>query len=116
MKRKRFLRDVRYGKLARVQTQSEAVAVANAGDLALVMAGDAPKLAVFACPCGCGEILRVNTMPSVGRAWRVRVDSRGRLSLWPSIDLASGCRCHFFVFANVARVVPPRVRGFAFQA
>lgn len=74
------------------------------------MAGTVPKMAVFLCPSGCDEILRINLMPEMGPAWRARLDSRDRLSLSPSVALASGCKAHFILSASQARVVSRRRR------
>jgi hypothetical protein len=97
---------VPYKSVALVATQTEAAHQANAGGIGIVMAAaEQPKTAVFRCPSGCGEILRINLMPEMGRAWHFRLDAKGRLSLFPSVDLSSGCRAHFVMAGNTARVV-----------
>jgi hypothetical protein len=98
-------RPVPYTSVKLVETQSEAVKHAVEGGIGLVMAGRRPKTAVFRCPSGCGEVLRINLMPQMGRAWRARIDKDGRLTLTPSVDLASGCRAHFILAANTAQVI-----------
>lgn len=105
MRRRRHFRDVRYRGSSFVQTQSEAVAATREGHVGIVMAGPFPKMAVFLCPSGCGEILRVNLMREMGKAWKLRRHRNGRISLWPSIDLETGCRCHFYLVSNTARVL-----------
>lgn len=96
---------ITYGPLRRVQTQTEAASHAHDGGIALVMAGRRAKTAVFACPSGCGEILRINLIPAVGQAWRVRIERGNRLTLTPSVDLRAGCRAHFVIARGQAHVV-----------
>jgi len=83
-------------------TQSEAAVQARTGGIGLVMAGSKPKIAVFLCPSGCGEMLRVNLMREMGKAWRASLDADGRLTLSPSVYLETGCRAHFVLRANTA--------------
>lgn len=101
----RWYRLVSYGPAAQVLTQAEAQAEAQRGGIGLVMVGAVPKMAVFGCPSGCGQTLRINLMRQMGRAWRASVDGSGRLSLSPSIDLVGDCRTHFVMTSSVARVM-----------
>ncbi|MBV9719232.1 MAG: ThiF family adenylyltransferase [Candidatus Eremiobacteraeota bacterium] len=98
-------RFVSFGPVKRVVTQTDAQAHACTGGIGLVMAGKLPKMAVFACPDGCGQTLKINLMRQMGRAWTASVDRIGRLTLSPSVDLSGGCRAHFILGSNVARVI-----------
>lgn len=49
------------------------------------------------CPCGCGQRLEMMVLKDVRPRWDVRVDSRGRPTLHPSVWLREGCRSHFWV-------------------
>jgi molybdopterin/thiamine biosynthesis adenylyltransferase len=94
-----------YHPVKRTQTQASAQAQAHLGGIGLVVADRRPKTAVLLCPCGCGSVLKINLMREMGRAWRATVDADDRLSLAPSVDLASDCRAHFIMRGNVARVI-----------
>jgi hypothetical protein len=107
--RPKHKRLVSYRSALQVSTQAEALREAQRDGIGLVMADDDPKMAVFRCPSGCGEILRINLMPEMGRAWRLRLDSAGRVTLYPSVALTAGCRAHFVLTANKARVLRERL-------
>jgi hypothetical protein len=49
------------------------------------------------CPCGCGQRLEMMLLKEVRPRWDLSVDSRRRVSLYPSVWLRSGCRSHFWV-------------------
>lgn len=49
------------------------------------------------CPCGCGQRLEMMVLKEVKPRWDVSVDSRGRVSLHPSVWLREGCKSHFWV-------------------
>lgn len=103
--RRRF-RNVPYGNLSIVHTQAEGLQhLKERWSLALVMANSSPKLLMFECPCGCQEILRINLIPGTRRAWRLKIDLANRASLYPSVDLMAGCRTHFVLNGNVARII-----------
>ena len=61
-----------------------------------------PKTAIFACPSKCGEILKVNLWPQMGRAWSASLDRHNRLTLKPSVALETGCQAHFVMAENAA--------------
>ena len=98
-----------YERAARTQTQAEAAEMARRGRIGVVMAGRRMKLAVFQCPCGCDEILRVNLMRESGRAWRGNFDKKARFSLYPSVRLRGGCMSHFILRDNTATVFGGRL-------
>lgn len=52
--------------------------------------------AVFACPCGCGELVQLSLLPDERPRWRLTVDGTVP-TLSPSIWRRRGCRSHFFL-------------------
>lgn len=52
--------------------------------------------AALLCPCGCGEIIRLNLLPDDYPSWKVQISRRG-VSIEPSIWRTTGCRSHFFL-------------------
>jgi len=102
----RFWKTITFKRVVRVQTQDEAVAATqNHETLALVMDGKKPKWLLLRCPNGCGDLLRINLSRSNHPCWRLRVSRNGKISIYPSIDRESGCRAHFFLITNVARLI-----------
>lgn len=97
--------DVRYSKVVRAHDQIEAMQLLKPGLLVLVIPDKRPKSVKFICPCGCGEIISVNLMPETGKAWSISYDRKLGLSLWPSVWLTSGCRSHFILRNNKARIL-----------
>jgi hypothetical protein len=67
-----------------------------------------PKWAVFDCPRADGHRVALDLSPSHLPSWRLVVD-RGRPTIWPSVDVRAGKRCHFFVRGG--RIVNVRDRG-----
>lgn len=103
----RILRKIRktvtYSKYVMVATQAEAVeATKDSSVIAIIGTKKNPKWLLLNCPCGCHEILRVNLSPAMGLAWRINFISDDTLSLYPSVDLESGCKAHFILRANKA--------------
>jgi hypothetical protein len=49
------------------------------------------------CPCGCGQRLEMMLLKEVKPRWDVSIDSRGHVSLYPSVWLREGCKSHFWV-------------------
>lgn len=76
------------------------------GDKMLKQPGDAVSIRrgvlrslLIACPDGCGETIVVNLDPRTGKAWHL--DTRGgKLTLYPSVWLESGCESHFIVWRD----------------
>ena len=106
-RRRSYYYERHYTSVVRARTQAAAT-----GELAryprhvvIVERNDGtPKMAVFQCPDGCGEILRINVSHESGTAgWRIRQDVNSRVSLYPSIWRTTGCNAHFFFTLNVAR-------------
>lgn len=49
------------------------------------------------CPCGCGESIELPLMLEAKPRWDVKIDHRGRPTLYPSVWRKSGCRAHFWI-------------------
>jgi hypothetical protein len=57
---------------------------------------DRPKWIAFDCPCGTGHRIMVSLDSAHRPHWRL--DSFGKLTLWPSVDYHTGrMRCHYFI-------------------
>jgi hypothetical protein len=105
-RRSRFWKTVTYLRVARVETQGQAIsAMQDHQTLVLVTNGRKPKWLQFRCPCGCGDLLRMSLSPLIHPCWRLRISRTGKLSLFPSINRDSGCGAHFFLTSNVARLL-----------
>jgi len=58
-------------------------------------------MAALVCPCGCGQIIKLNLLPHSSRpVWKVYPDSRNRATVAPSVWRTVGCRSHFIVRAG----------------
>lgn len=78
-------------------SQHEAMQAAKNGFVfAIVESGGRRKWAILRCPCGCGEVLTMNLMPTYRPRWEVRVNGSGDASLFPSVD-STKCGAHFWV-------------------
>ncbi|WP_420813195.1 DUF6527 family protein [Pararobbsia silviterrae] len=64
--------------------------------IALIGSADNLKWARFKCPCGCGEVLALNLMPSHSPRWTVSSAPDGAISIFPSVD-ATACGAHFWI-------------------
>ena len=54
--------------------------------------------AVFVCPCGCGQIVRLNLLCRDDRpSWRVSHDRQRLVTVHPSVWRNIGCRSHFII-------------------
>ena len=67
----------------------------KSGDAAFIVRGH-PRSIVMRCPSGCGQVITVNLDRREGPAWRVYQSLAG-LTIYPSVDMGSGCRAHFIV-------------------
>lgn len=59
--------------------------------------GDPPWVAVFACPCGCGQNISLSLIPNDRPRWTARRHWDGTLTLNPSVWRTRGCKSHFFL-------------------
>lgn len=80
------------------QSAARAALRERAGSFAVIVR-DAPRAALFDCPCGCGDVVVINTDPRTGPAWRIRIDAMGA-TLMPSVWRTTGCRSHFIVWRS----------------
>ena len=69
--------------------------LAHRGYLVVQMKGDRPTWLVIVCPCRCGELLRVNLMPSIEPHWDLTTTERG-VTVDPSLDVRA-CGSHFWL-------------------
>lgn len=53
--------------------------------------------AAMLCPCGCGEVIRLNLLREVRPRWDVREHADGAVSLEPSVWRQKGCKSHFIL-------------------
>lgn len=63
----------------------------------IYLEGVPPWVAVFLCPCGCGDAVNLSLIPNDRPRWRVRIHWDGTLTLSPSIWRTKGCKSHFFL-------------------
>lgn len=49
------------------------------------------------CPCGCGHVIELLVVEEANPRWSLKVDSKGRPTLTPSVWLKKGCRSHFWI-------------------
>jgi hypothetical protein len=66
-------------------------------DLILLKDGGEDWSVGFLCPCGCGEVIELLLLQNVKPRWDIKVDRRGRPTLFPSVWKATGCKSHFWV-------------------
>jgi hypothetical protein len=98
-------RDVFYPRIAVVADQATAARRLAPGVIVVVSAADKMKMLRFLCPCGCGETITVNLVEGVSKAWDVSFRPNRGLSLWPSVWLDVGCKSHFILRDNTARLL-----------
>lgn len=83
-----------------VERHSEATALLKEpGDMALVVRG-VPRMLVFACPDGCGDLLPINLDSRADKAWKL-YQRKGSHTLFPSVWRDEGCRAHFILWDDV---------------
>lgn len=102
----RLLRRRHYGAVTRCPRTAapEAERLARRGRLVILLKGTHPTWLLAPCPCRCGEILRVNLMPSGAPAWQLSEDASGRTTVWPSL-IVTACGSHFWITAGSVRWV-----------
>lgn len=83
-----------------VERHAEAMALLERpGDFALVVRG-IPRMLVFSCPDGCGDVLPVNLDDRADKAWRF-YQRKGVSTLYPSVWREEGCGAHFILWDDV---------------
>jgi hypothetical protein len=68
------------------------------------------KWAVFVCPCDFGHDITVSLQEEDHPHWRLRVD-RGRPTIYPSIDVLDGRRCHYWIIRGRVQWAPSAPRA-----
>jgi len=69
------------------------------GDAVLIARG-VPRWLLLLCPCGCGEVLPINLDGRAGKAWRLYLNKRHGLSIYPSVWRDTGCGSHFVIWRD----------------
>ncbi len=69
----------------------------EAGALYLVGEGGHLWFVCFLCPCECGELIQLNTLPTIRPRWSAVPHKSGTITLHPSIRRTVGCKSHFFL-------------------
>ena len=54
-------------------------------------------VAVFICPCGCSAIIKLNLIAGCRPRWKVKIRSKRKFKLVPSIWRKIGCQSHFHI-------------------
>jgi hypothetical protein len=54
-------------------------------------------MAAFNCPCECGEIIKLNLLPEAYPRWKIIINNKKQLSIYPSIWRIKGCKSHFII-------------------
>ncbi|MFC3695583.1 DUF6527 family protein [Chenggangzhangella methanolivorans] len=81
-----------------VEAADEVPETMPARGVVLVGRADAPKWAVFDCPCGRQHRIMLNLDDSRKPFWRVAVAERWHYTIVPSVDAQTrGRRCHYHV-------------------
>lgn len=102
----RIRKTVTYTKYVIVENQAAAISATNDKTvLAVIGTKVKPKLLLLYCPCGCNELLRINLSAVTRPTWRIRFNKNNTISLYPSVDLDTGCRAHFILRDNNALVL-----------
>jgi hypothetical protein len=53
------------------------------------------------CPCGCGDVVQLNLLPTTRPRWRVEDHPNGTVTLFPSVWRQKGCRSHYHLRRGV---------------
>lgn len=70
----------------------------------LIGEGDHFWLIMFECPCGCGEVIKLNTLEAASPCWRYKIENRKKLTIRPSVRRLSGCKSHFIFEKGCVRM------------
>jgi hypothetical protein len=63
------------------------------------LAGEGDNLwaAAMICPCGCGDVIKLNLLKQARPCWGVQEHSDGTVTLAPSVWRQKGCGSHFLL-------------------
>jgi hypothetical protein len=70
------------------------------GDGVIVDREGRPRWLILICPCGCGEEFPINLDSRAGPAWKLYINHRTGLSLYPSVWRQSGCKSHYIIWRS----------------
>jgi len=56
-----------------------------------------PHWALFQCPCGCGKVISLSLQKVHTPNWKVKKNTSGRPTLYPSVWQNQGCCSHFWI-------------------
>lgn len=65
------------------------------------------------CPCGCNDVLTVNTDYRYEPAWRFTEHADKTISLYPFIKRSTGCKARISVAYNVVQIIKEKVTSSA---
>jgi|TARA_R100000501_G_C2585647_1_gene87349 hypothetical protein len=49
------------------------------------------------CPCGCNDVIELQTTPEAKPNWTLSIDKQGNVTLHPSVFRQTGCKAHFWL-------------------
>lgn len=84
----------RYGSVTVVDSFADVPSIT--GNTIYVVGRQKPKWVVFGCPCKQDHVLHVPLMETADPHWEM-TRRKGRLTLFPSIDVTDRCRSHFWL-------------------
>jgi hypothetical protein len=88
-----------YSGVASLDATTDPAPAVSSGRLVLVGTPERAKWLRFTCPCGCGEVLALNLMPTHHPRWTIDRHGDGTLTVSPSVD-ATACGSHFWIRRN----------------
>ncbi len=72
--------------------------VVKKGVIYVVNSNDENNLAVFSCPCGCGDTIQLNLSKEHRPSWTIQYHHPKIVSIYPSIEKTTGCQSNFSVW------------------
>jgi hypothetical protein len=76
----------------------EIPAIIKKGVIYIAYASEDYGLAVFSCPCGCGETIELNLNKAQRPYWCVQYHHPRIVSIYPSVEKITGCKSSFKVW------------------
>lgn len=56
-----------------------------------------PWLIELQCPCGCQELIQLNTLKEASPCWSFKINKKGKIYISPSIQRIVNCKSHFYI-------------------
>lgn len=81
----------------KTEYQEELPDLLNNKTIYIVGQPEQPWMVAFKCPCGCGNVIHLNLLQDSNPRWRIIKNSKGRITISPSVWRTRGCKSHFFV-------------------